>query len=63
MPLTTSQVAALAGTTRHTVEREIKRGNLTAERIGRQWAVSEREAARWAQAFIPYAGLRKDSGN
>ena len=58
MPLTTTQVAALAGTTRHTVEREIKRGNLAADRIGRQWAVGEHEAARWAQAFIPYAAQR-----
>ena len=59
MPLTTTQVAALAGTTRHTVEREIKRGNLAAERIGRQWAVLEHDAERWADAFTPYRGLRK----
>jgi excisionase family DNA binding protein len=57
--LTTTQVAALADTTRYTVEREIERGNLEAQKIGRQWAISPDEAARWAAQFKPYASLRK----
>ena len=56
--LTTTEVAAKANTTRHTVEREIKRGNLKAEKLGRQWAIKQDEAERWAAQFRPYAGLR-----
>ena len=48
----------MADTTRHTVEREIKRGNLKAEKFGRNWAVEQAEAERWAAQFRPYAGLR-----
>ena len=59
--LTTTEVAAKVGTTRYTVEREIRRGNLKAERLGRQWAVAEDEAERWGAQFQPYAGLRKDA--
>jgi len=57
--LTTTEVAAKAQTTRYTVEREIRRGNLKAGKVGRQWAVEEAEADRWAARFQPYAGLRK----
>ena len=56
--LSTTEVAKLAGTTRHTVEREIHRGNLTAEKAGRVWVVEQAEAQRWAAAFRPYASLR-----
>ena len=59
--LTTTEVAAKANTTRHTVEREIRRGNLQAEKVGRQWVIEPTEAERWAGAFLPYAGLRKPS--
>jgi excisionase family DNA binding protein len=31
--LTVTEVAALAGTSRHTVEREIRRGDLSAQRL------------------------------
>lgn len=58
--LSTAQVAELAHTTRHTVEREIHRGNLAAEKIGRTWVIEQAEAERWAAQFTPYAGLRKD---
>ncbi len=58
--LTTTQVAALANTTRHTVEREIRRGNLTAEKVGRVWVITEGDARQWATQFRPYDGLRKD---
>jgi excisionase family DNA binding protein len=57
--LTTTQVATLANTTRYTVEREIERGNLAAQKIGRQWAITPDEAQRWATQFKPYASLRK----
>jgi excisionase family DNA binding protein len=62
--LSTAQVAALTSppTTRHTVEREIHRGNLAAEKIGRTWVVAQAEADRWAAQYTPYAGLRKDAG-
>ena len=56
--LSTSEVAKLAGTTRHTVEREIHRNNLRAEKAGRVWVVAEAEAERWATQFQPYASLR-----
>ena len=49
----------MAGTTRHTVEREIHRGNLAAEKIGRTWVITLADAQRWAEHFTPYAGLRK----
>jgi excisionase family DNA binding protein len=53
--LTTTEVAAKADVSRHTVEREIHRGNLEAEKIGNRWAVSETEADRWAAQFRRYA--------
>jgi excisionase family DNA binding protein len=56
--LSTTQVADLAKTTRSTVEREIHRGNLTAEKAGRVWVVQDGEAQRWAAEFEPYASLR-----
>jgi hypothetical protein len=63
--LSTAQVAALTSppTTRFTVEREIRRGNLAAEKIGRTWVVAQAEADRWAAQYRPYAGLRKESGD
>jgi len=52
----------MASTTRHTVEREIRRGNLHAEKIGRTWVIEAAEAESWAAQFRPYAGLRKLAG-
>lgn len=57
--LNTTQTAALARTSPHTVKREIARGNLRAEKIGGVWVVDPAEAGRWAAQFQPYAGLRK----
>ena len=57
--LSTTEVARLAGTTRSTVEREIHRGNLAAQKAGRVWVVDDGEAGRWAAAFRPYASLRE----
>lgn len=57
--LNTSQAAALAGTTSHTVKREIYRGNLQAEKVGRAWIIQQDEAERWAAQFRRYEGLRK----
>jgi excisionase family DNA binding protein len=56
--LTTSEVAALAGVSRHTVEREIRRGHLSAEKISRLWVIEPAEAQRWAESFQPYRTLR-----
>lgn len=56
--LSTTEVAKLAGTARSTVEREIHRGNLRAEKAGRVWIVEQAEAQRWAAAFQPYSSLR-----
>ena len=58
--LSTTEAAKLARTTRHTVEREIHRGNLRAEKAGRVWAIADDEAERWAAQFRPYEGLRRD---
>lgn len=60
--LNTAQAATLAGTTLHTVKREIRRGNLRAEKVGNVWVIDPAEAQRWAGQFKPYAGLRKRSG-
>jgi excisionase family DNA binding protein len=56
--LTTNQVAAKAGVSRHTVDREIGRGNLAAEKVGTQWVITEAEADRWAAKYRPYAEQR-----
>lgn len=56
--LSTTKVAEQAGTTRYTVEREIKRGSLKAEKVGRTWVIQQDEADRWAAEFRPYAALR-----
>lgn len=58
--MSTTEVAELASTTRFTVEREIRRGNLQGQKIGRTWVIDQAEAERWAAQFTPYAGLRKD---
>lgn len=55
--LTTTQAGALADTSRYTVEREIRRGNLKAKKVGRQWAIEDADAKKWAASFKPYAGL------
>lgn len=61
--LTTTEVAAKAGVSRYTVEREIRRGNLGAEKVGNRWAIAETEAERWAAQFRPYAEQRnRDRG-
>lgn len=63
--MTTPEVATLANppTTRHTVEREIRRGNIRATRFSRQWLIDLAEAERWASHFKPYAGLRKPAAS
>ena len=55
---TTTEVAAMIGMTRHTVEREIGRGNLRAEKFGGRWLIEDTDAERWVAQFRPYAGLR-----
>jgi hypothetical protein len=50
----------MAKTTRHTVEREIGRGNLKAEKVGGRWVIDPAEAERWAVQFRPYSALRKN---
>jgi hypothetical protein len=40
------------------VEREIRRGNLNAEKISRLWVIDPAEAQRWADSFQPYRTLR-----
>lgn len=61
--LSTTDLAAKVNTTRQTVEREIERGNLTAEKVGRTWVIQQAEADRWAAQFRPYAGLRKPAAD
>lgn len=58
--LTTSEVAAMATppTTRFTVEREIRRGRLHAEKAGGRWMIDQDEALHWATTFIPYREQR-----
>lgn len=53
----------MAKTTRHTVEREIGRGNLKAEKVGRRWIIESGEAQRWAAQFHPYSALRKPASS
>ena len=52
----------MAKTSRYTVEREIRRENLKARKVGRTWVIDVAEAERWASQFRPYAGLRKHGG-
>ena len=56
--LTTSQVAELAGVSRFTVEREIEREHLDAEKTGRIWSIKEADAKAWAASFKKYATQR-----
>ena len=42
-------------TSRFTVEREIKRGNLAAEKAGGRWLIEPGEAERWAKGFVRWA--------
>lgn len=59
-PLTTTEAAALTRppTTRFTVEREIRRGKLEAEKVGGRWMIQENDARAWAKTFRPYEALR-----
>ena len=50
-------------TTRFTVEREIRRGNLKAEKAGGRWLIEPAEAERWAKSFVPHAWQRKSRRN
>lgn len=59
--MTTADAAKLARTTPRTVEREIGRGNLEAQKIGGIWLIADEEGRRWAGQFKPYASLRKDA--
>lgn len=59
--LFTTDVAAMAHTSRHTVEREIGRGNLTAEKRHGRWLIDDAEAKRWAGQYQPYAAQRRRS--
>ena len=54
--LSTSEAAALTDppTTRFTVEREIRRGNLEAEKVSGRWVIAEAEAKRWAASYVPF---------
>jgi excisionase family DNA binding protein len=59
-PLTTTEVAAMTAppTTRFTVEREIRRGNLEAEKVGGRWLIEPDKAERWAKEFVRYRTQR-----
>lgn len=56
--LTTTELADKAGTSRFTVEREIRRGNLAAEKKAGRWLIADSEAERWAAQYRPYAEQR-----
>jgi predicted GIY-YIG superfamily endonuclease len=56
--LSTTELADKAGTSRFTVEREIKRGNLTAEKKAGRWLIQDAEADRWIAQYRPYAEQR-----
>lgn len=57
--LFTTDVAAMASTSRHTVEREIQRGNLAAVKKHGRWLIDDAEAERWAAGYQPYAAQRQ----
>jgi excisionase family DNA binding protein len=46
-PLTTGQVASLAGVTRSAVTRAIREGRLRAERVAGRWLIDAENAARY----------------
>jgi hypothetical protein len=50
------QRAAPVRTARHTVEQQIKRGNLTAKKAGHTWVVDDAGAKRRAAQFRPHEG-------
>jgi hypothetical protein len=54
--LSTAETAAMTTppTTRYTVEREIRRGNLAAEKTGGRWLIEPSEAERWAAGFVKW---------
>jgi hypothetical protein len=54
--LSTTQATSPASTTRHTVEQEIKRGNLTAKKAGHTWVIDDAGAKRRAAQFRPHEG-------
>jgi hypothetical protein len=57
--MTTAATAELAGVHFRTVEREIRRGNLHAEKHGGVWIIEQAEAERWAGQFQKYAEQRQ----
>jgi excisionase family DNA binding protein len=59
--LTTQKVAAMAGVSRQTVWRAAQAHDLPARRHGRDYLITEEDAIRWADAYQPYAALRKPS--
>jgi IS30 family transposase len=59
--LTATELAEKANVSRYTVEREIRRGNLAAEKKSGRWFVGDEEAERWTAQFKPYAEQRNRS--
>jgi excisionase family DNA binding protein len=57
--LTTQNVADMAGVSRQTVWRAARTHDLPARRHGRDYLITEEDAIRWADAYQPYAALRK----
>ncbi len=49
----------MVSTSRHTVEREIHRGNLAGVKKHGRWLIEDAEAERWAAGFRPYAAQRQ----
>jgi hypothetical protein len=58
--LTTTEVGKMADppVSRFTVEREIHRENLDAEKVGGRWLVEHDEAKRWAAEFMRWRTQR-----
>lgn len=59
MLLTVRQVAEMAGVSRMTVFREIERGNLPAERVGRDMIIDLADAEVWRASFVKYREQRE----
>jgi excisionase family DNA binding protein len=59
--VTVAQLAERARVNTRTVQREIGRGNLTADLTGTVYLITSEEADRWLAGFEKYSGLRKEN--
>lgn len=57
--LNVATVAAAAEVSPGTVREHLRSGRLKGTKVGRDWLITEADAAAWIESYAPYDTLRK----